>query len=997
VIAWFAGRRIAAWAVLLLVTVLGGLALGRVGISQFPDLAKPALTVQAAWPGASPEAIEQSLVVPIEEAAAQVPDAVRIRSQARRGLALITVELPLGSDVDAAATELRQRLGQMGGRLPREAEAPVVRTTSPDDEPVLALALAGPVPPRVLSDWSLHQVARDLRTVPGVGDVEVVGAGARAVRVWLDARRLQALGIATGEVVDALRRNHLEAAAGSLEDGSGAVSLRLLGEAADLDAFARIPIPSRQGVRIGDVALVEDGFGDGRNLYRVQGEPAQGLLIRKRPGANAVAVADGVMARLPALASALPEGLTLRVVDDRSEPVRHAVHEIGFEIAVAILLTAGVCRFALGGWGATANVILAIPMSLLGAVAVVYLLGWTLNTFTLLGLGLAVGLVVDDAIMVLESIVRRLGPGVPPAVAAVEGTRGIAGAAGAATLAVVAVFSPALVLPGEVGRSFLQFGTALSVAVLLSWVEAVTLTPARCARIPPGAGGHGDPPRWFTAVHRRALARPWLTVAVGVLLCGGGGAAFLALPREIAPRTDQGQLSIGLEGAPGMDLAAMDAAAQAAEAWVRAQPETVLVQTRVWGPGDGVVAGAGLTVGLADGGRERSWVLADRWRSALRREVPEPVKLRTSIPRTALADLPPPGEPVVELRGEDHAQLAAAAERVVEAWRATGLMDRVWTSAAPGPVELRLVPDRDRAADLGLTIADLAGAVGGLTAPVRSGSIQLGGRRAEVVVRLRADQRARRADLLSLPIRVRDGVIPLTSVIDIVEAPSAGTLRRTDRERMVIVGGSLAAGARGSDPMPVLLAAARADLPQGIRVVDAEMGRALAQLISALGWALLGGLAAAGLVLAVQYDSVRLALVALAAAPPAAAGAAVMLWCTGGSLHVITGLGCLLVIGLALKNGILLIDRANQSVQGGMPYRAALLDAAPERFRAVVMTSVVTALAAVPVAVGAGPGAELRAPMARAIIGGIAVSTAVSLLLVPALLALVWKRRMAPV
>ncbi|MFM2089881.1 MAG: hypothetical protein RLZZ127_370, partial [Planctomycetota bacterium] len=969
-IAWFAGRRIAAWAVLALVTVLGGLALGRVGISQFPDLAKPSLNVAAAWPGASPEAVEQALVVPIEEAAAQVPDALRIRSQARRGLATVTVELPLGSDVDAAASDLRQRLAQMGGRLPREAEPPSVRTTSPDDEPVLALALAGPVPPRVLSDWSLHQVARDLRTVPGVGDVEVVGAGARAVRVWLDARRLQALGIAPGDVVDALRRNHLEAAAGSLDDGTGAVGLRLLGEAADLDAFARIPVQARNGVRLGDVALVEDGFGDGRNLYRVQGEPAQGLLIRKRPGANAVAVADGVMARLPALAAALPEGLSLRVVDDRSQPVRHAVHEIGFEIAIAILLTAAVCRVALGGWGATANVILAIPMSLLGSVAVVYLCGWTLNTFTLLGLGLAVGLVVDDAIMVLESIVRRLGPGIPPAVAAVEGTRGIAAAAGAATLAVVAVFSPALVLPGEVGRSFLQFGTALSVAVLLSWVEAVTLTPARCARIPPGSGGHGRAPDWFTAIHARAVARPWLTVAVGFALCAGGGAAFLAVPREIAPRSDQGQLSVGLDGTPGLDLVGMDAAAQAAEAWLRARPETALVQTRVWGPGDGVVAGASLTVGLADGAREPAWVLAEAWRTALRGVVAEPVRVRTSIPRTALADLPPPGEPVIELRGEDHAALAAAAERVLEAWRATGLVDRAWTSAAAGPVEMRLVPDRERAADLGLSVADLAAAVGGLTAPVRAGSIQLGGRRAEVVVRLRADQRARRVDLLSLPIRVRDGVVPLTTVVDIVEAPSAGTLRRTDRERMVIVGGSLVSGGSG-DAMPVLLAAARGALPEGIRAVDAEMGRALSQLIRALGWALVGGLAAAGLVLAVQYDSVRLALVALAAAPPAAAGAAVMLWSTGGSLHVITGLGCLLVIGLALKNGILLIDRANQSVQAGMPHREALLDAAPERFRAVVMTSVVTALAAVPVAIGAGPGAELRAPMARAIIGGI--------------------------
>ncbi len=994
-IGWFARRRVAAWAVLVVAVVLGGLALGNVGISQYPDLARPVITVQATWPGASPEAVEQALAVPIEEAAAQVPGTARIWSQSRRGGVTVGLALPLGADVDAAAVELRQRLAQLARRLPREADAPVVRTANPDDEPILALALTGAVPPRVLSDWSLHLVARDLRTVPGVGDIEVVGAGAREVRIWLDARRLQALGIAPGDAVEALRRNHLDAPAGSLDDGSGAVGLRLLGEAADLGALARLAVRPEAGVRLGDVALIEDGFGDGRNIYRVEGEPAQGLLIRKRPGANAVAVADGVLARIPDLARDLPPELTLRVVDDRTVPIRHAVHEIGFEIVVAILLTAVVCRIALGGWGATANVVLAIPMSLLGAVGVVYLLGWTLNTFTLLGLGLAVGLVVDDAIMVLESIVRRLTPGADPTEAAIAGTRSIAGAAAAATLAVVAVFSPALILPGEVGRSFLQFGTALSVAVLLSWVEAVTLTPARCARIPPGHGGEHAQPRWFAGLNAWVVARPWTTVGLGTALCAAGIAAVLFIPREVAPRTDQGLVQVHVEGGPGMDLAQIDTAVAAIEGWLRAQSETAAVQARIWGPGDGVRPGAMLTVGLSAGGRDPAWILADRWARAAR-EVSPTVQVRASIPRTAIADLPPPGEPSVELRGQDFAVLSAAAQAVIAAWERTGMVERARSSARPGPPELRLIPDRDRAADLGVSVADLATAVGALTAPVRVGSIQVGGQRSDVVVRLRADQRSRRSDLLSLPVRVRDGVVPLAAVVSVGEAPSAGVLARTDRERAVSVSAALVDGASAGDPMPRLLSAAREVLPPGVRVVDSGSGRALADLVRALGWALVGGLAAAGMILAVQYDSVRLALVALAAAPPAAAGAATMLWATGGSLHVVTGLGCLLVIGLALKNGILLVDQANQARLAGVAPRAAILAAAPTRFRAVVMTSLVTALAAVPVAVGFGPGAELRAPMARAVVGGIALSTAISLLLVPALLTIAWRRMREP-
>ncbi len=474
-----------AWMLMASTLLFGLIAAMRIGVSQYPDVDYPNITVSLSWPGASPAAVEREVIEPLEQALSQVEGVQQMSSQARKGSARITLAFDVSRNVDLALQDVQAKVARSQRQLPVDVPAATVSKANPDDTPILTVGVSGPFSRQRLADVARYQVQERLQTVPGVGQISLSGYVNRNLRVWIDASRMAEKNVAINEVLAAIRRDHIELPGGQLEAGGRQINVRLLGEALDLDTFRGIVV-RRDGearVRLSDVALVEDGFEDKSSIAQLDGLPFQALGVLKQRGTNAVSVARAVRERVADIQRDLPAGMKIDVLFDSTTFIEESVHEIEIELGLALLLTALVCWLFLGSLSSTFNVLLAIPMSLLGTVGVIYFLGFTLNTFTLLGLSLAVGLVVDDAVMVLENIHRHAEMGKDRRRAAAEGTHEITFAALAATLAVVAIFLPVVFMGGVVGKFFFQFGVTLSVAVLLSYLEAITLAPARCAQL----------------------------------------------------------------------------------------------------------------------------------------------------------------------------------------------------------------------------------------------------------------------------------------------------------------------------------------------------------------------------------------------------------------------------------------------------------------------------------------------------------------------------------
>lgn len=986
-----------AWMIMLATVVFGGVAATRIGISQFPDVDFPTINVSAAWEGAAPEVIEHDVVEPIEEAVMQVEGVRNVTSSSRQGSGSVTVELDLARDVDLALQDVQTKVAQVQRRLPRDIEPPVVSKTNPEDQPIMWIGLSGPYAPQVLADYARYRVKEKLQTVPGVGEIQV-GTVDRNIRIWIDSDKLDERRVTASEVLAAISEQHVELPAGRLETSGREVNVRVLGEAFNLEEFRRLVVRDDAGapIYLEDVAIVEDGFEDIRRVSRVNGEPAQGMGIRKQRGSNAVAVARGVKETIAEIQKTLPPGMQLAINFDSTQFIEESVHEIQFELLLSVILTAVICWLFLGSLGATLNVILAIPMSLLGTVAFIYFFGFTLNTFTLLGLALAVGIVVDDAIMVLENIFRHGEMGKDRVRAASEGTAEISFAALAATLAVCAIFLPVVFMKGVIGKFFLQFGVTLCVAVLLSYVEAITLAPARSAQmLNAGAErqtklGHFVDVAFdkLSAAYGRVLAmglrRPLLVLALAAGVFVSSLFVFKKLPSEFVPSQDQSRLMIRLQTAVGSDLAETDRVFQRAEQYLMKQPEVVRVFGAVGGFGGGNVNTGILFVTMVPPDeRERS---QQDIASAARREL-------NSYPgvRAVVQDLSQQGFtaqrgfPIeFSVRGPEWEKLIEFSTDMREKLAASGLATDVDTDYQVGMPELRIVPDRDRCADLGVPVEQVATTINALVGGVRTGKYSTGGRRIDIRTRLLAKQRTRPEDLSRLRVRTASGeLVPLSALVKEDERPALQSVTRRDRERAISIYGNVAPGKSQNEAL-AFVEQLGAELPAGYRAVLGGSSVAFRESMSQLMFALVLGIIVAYMVLASQFNSFLHPVTVLSILPLSIAGAAFALLVTGKTLNIFSMIGLLLLMGIAKKNSIILVDYAVQKQREGATAHEAMLKAGPVRLRPILMTTMATMMAAIPPALALGPGAETRGPMAVAIIGGLVISTALSLLVVPA-------------
>jgi len=799
-------------------------------------------------------------------------------------------------------------------------------------------------------------------------------------------------------VLTALQREHVELPAGRIETEGREVSVRVLGEAVDLGTLRRIVVREVSGspVYLENIALIEDGFEDARRLTRVNGEPGQGIGVRKQRGANAVEVARRVRAEMAAIQQTLPEGMSVGINFDSTRYIEDSVREIEIELVLSVLLTALVCWIFLGSLSSTLNVVLAIPMSLLGTIAIIYFLGFTLNTFTLLALALAVGIVVDDAIMVLENIYRHSEMGKDRVRAAREGTHEITFAALAATLAVVAIFIPVVFMKGVIGKFFLQFGVVLCLAVLLSYLEAVTLAPARCAQfLSSGRGSRSRLGRGVDAgfrrlevLYARVLGRVlrrsgWVLLAAGVIF-GLSLLLFRVLPAEFVPSQDQSRLMIRLQTAVGADIHETDRALQRAEGIVAARPEVLRTLVSIGGMGgSGSVNSGTVFVTLADPRRRKvSTAEFSQW---LRREL-------NGIPgvRAVVQDLSQQGFtaqrgfPVeFSVRGSDWDRLVEISQDVMQKMAASGMVVDLDSDYQIGMPELRILPDRARAADLGVSMDDVATTLNALVGGVRAGKYSSGGRRLDVRVRLLAAQRSRPEDISRLRVRSRSGeLIPVSSLVTTEERPALQAVTRRDRERAITITANVAPGHAQGDALKYVEQLSKT-MPVGYRAVLGGASVAFRESRTSLIFALIMGIAVAYMILASQFNSLLHPITVLSILPLSITGALAALWLAGKSINIFSMIGLLLLLGIVKKNSIILVDYANQNRERGLDATAAMAQAGPVRLRPILMTSVATLMAAIPPALGLGAGSEIRTPMAIAVIGGVVLSTGLSLIVVP--------------
>jgi HAE1 family hydrophobic/amphiphilic exporter-1 len=999
-----------AWMLMAFLVVFGGICFVDLGISQMPDVDFPQVRVELTLEGASPEIMESDVIDPIEDELMSVEGIREITGTARHSRANVTIEFHLNKDIDVAVQEVQAKIAQAGNRLPRELDPPIVSKQNADDQTIMWVALSGHTGLQHLVMYAKDELRDKLQTVPGVGEIVMGGYLERNMRIWLKLEELESRELSVDDVIAALQREHVEVPAGRIESGTREMNIRAVGEAPSAAEFGKIVVAYRNEapVLLGQIAVVEDGLSDRRRLARTLGIPAVGLGVKKQHGSNAVAVARGVRKKVDELQKELPTGVMLEVNSDSTVFIEESIQEIQFTLVLSVVLTSLVCWLFLGSWSSTFNILLSIPTSIVGSFIFLYFMGFTLNTFTLLGLSLAVGIVVDDAIMVLENIVRHREKGETRVRAASRGAREITMAAVAATLAIVAIFLPIAFVKGIIGKFLYQFGVTISVAVALSLLEALTLTPMRCAQMlsvgerTSAFGRFLD--RFFRGLgsgYRRLLA-PCLRWSPLVLLAAVGVFAYSlllarAIPQEIVPKQDQSMLIVRLQTPTGSSLDYTDARLRDCERFLEEQREAGLVNryfSMVGGFGGGEVDTGIIFMTLLPPAErpknpktEKPWTQQD-FENVLRARFNRIPGLKGAyVSDLSMRGLTGRGTqfPIqFAVTGPDWEKLGGFAEEMMRRLGQGGLMQDLNSDYQVGMPELRILPDRKRAADLGVSALSIGNTVNALVGGVRVAKFKEGGHRYDVRVRLLSEQRSRPDDVRRLSVRNREGkLVRLSEVVQIFEQATVQTITRRDRKRAITVSANMVQGKSQKDAWEQVQAVAKELLPAGYAI---EITGSSA-LFKDTGWAFLVsiglGVLIAYMVLASQFNSFIQPGHVLLAMPFSITGAILGLLLIGASLNMYSMIGIVLLMGIVKKNSILLVEFTNQMRERGLGVREALLEACPIRLRPILMTSISTVAAALPPALALGPGVETRMPMAVVVIGGVVLSTFLTLFVVP--------------
>ncbi|MBY0504069.1 MAG: efflux RND transporter permease subunit [Bryobacteraceae bacterium] len=997
-------RPVFAAMLILALMVVGGVSFFLLGLDRFPNVDLPIVTVTTAQPGASPTEIEREITERVEAAVNTVSGIEELRSVSSEGISNVVVQFQLGRGVDAAAAEVRQKVDLILNELPRTAEKPVVQKINSDTADVLLYAVTSPRELVALTELVDKQIVDRLSSVNGVGKVSIYGGRKREVQILVDLDRLRAYSLTVSDIAKALRAQNLELPGGTLDQGARSLTVKTMGKVERVEDFARLVIKQTAGyaVRISDVAEVRDAGKEARSVARRNGEPALVLAVAKQSGVNTVAVIDAVQERLDEVRAGLPPDVKLTMVRDQSEFIRASLSSIEEHLVVGAILAALVVYVFLGNWRSTVIAALAIPASIIASFGLMAALGYTLNLMTMLALTLMVGIVIDDAIVVLENIVKVMEEkGLTPEQAAIEGTREIGLAVMATTLSLLAVFVPIGFMGGIVGKFMSSFGFTSAAAIAVSLLVSFTLTPSLAAKwlkhnAHAPASGQSALNRWldehytrllrWSMEHRAAMA--WLCVAVVLSTIPLGmltGFQFIA-------QDDESEYEVSVRLPEGASLAATESVMEDMARTIRR--DVPGVESTLSIPGfnslQKVNQGTILVRLVPASAREldQKSLVAFTRQKLLR----YPSDIYTSVqPVDPFSGGEKNTEVQFVLRGPDLETLGDYSGRALAKMKTNPKLADSDRSFIPGKPELRLMIDRERAADLGVNIDDLAGAVNSLLAGELTGSYGEGKNLYDIRLRARLSERgsAQRLQEILVPRGVPGdtetrGLVPLSQLARFSPGTGPGSIDRLNRQRQVTLYANLAPGASQSEAVTAIRQAV-AELKMEPAYSEALTGNAKELEKTGYYFLLAVGLTFVFMymVLAAQFESLIHPVTILLTLPLSVPFALLSSYLAGQPLNIFSMLGILLLFGVVKKNAILQIDHTNQLRSGGMPRDEAILTANRDRLRPILMTTIALVAGMIPLVVGQGQGAETNRSIGLLVVGGQSLCLLLTLLAVP--------------
>jgi multidrug efflux pump len=982
----------------LAIILFGVISFLRLPVREYPDVDPPIVSITTFYRGASPNVIETEITDVLEEQLATIEGVKSITSSSREQGSVITVEFELKRDVNEASNDIRDRVSRVRGDLPQEADDPIVAKVDANAQPIFWIALSSDRHSGLeISEIADRVLKERLQRLPGVGAVFIGGERKYAMRVWLDPMRMAAHGLTTQDVERAIRRENAEIPAGRVEGTEREFAVRTRGELDTPEQFSAIVVSEREGslVRLGDVADVAVGAEDERTIARYNGQLAVGLGIVKQSKASTIDVAAEVRKALPELTRLLPAGMKLETAYDSSVFIRDSIHEVVNTLIIAMCLVILVILVFLKSMRATLIPTLAIPVSIIGGFAITLLLGYTINILTLLALVLAIGLVVDDAIVMLENVFRHMEMGKDRRRAALDGASEIGFAVLATTITLVAVFVPVSFLTGTVGRLFREFGISVAIAVLISGFVALTLTPMLSSRmLKPihGTGGgwaqrsfdafFASLDRFYTFSLKLALRRKLLLLAGIGALAVAAFFVFRILPRELVPVEDRG-LGFGIVIAPeGSTLEYTDRYMREAESILLPLPER-----------DGLFTATGL--GFGGPGRVTNGFMFLRLKDDRKRSQQEIIAQlfprMMSIPGVLAFVVNPPSlggsgtdNPIeYVLQADSYEQLNQAVGIMMSKATQLGTLINLDSDLRLNKPQLDISIDRDRAAGLGVSVSDIGTTLETFLGGRVVGNFKRGSKQYDVICQLRPSGRATPDMIDNIYLRGQGGLVQLANVVNVRETVAPKELNHYNRVRSATITASLAPGVSLGNALDALDRIAKNDLPAGIKRELAGQSREFRESSNSLFFLFLLAVVFIFLVLAAQFESFIDPLTILLAVPLAVIGALIALFVFRQSINIYSQIGLIMLIGLVTKNSILIVEFANQLRVRGMGITEAVIEASRIRLRPILMTSLATVFGVLPLAIGLGAGAESRRPLGIAVVGGLLFSTFLTLILVP--------------
>lgn len=1013
-------RPITVYMFVSVIVLLGGIAFTRLPVDLMPDVENPTLTVRTDYPGVAPEEVENLVTRPIESALSSAPGVYRINSTSAEGQSSVRVSFDWNVDLDEAANEVRTRIDRVRGTLPEEVESPTIFKFDISQFPILFLAVSGDRDPREMRTFIEHDIQPRLERVPGVAAVDIRGGLRREIHVTLSTEKLHSLNLSVNQIVGILQRENQNRPVGPVDEGKYEVLLRAQGEFDNVEQIRNVVVASRGGIPVymRDVAEVSDSYEEVRQIVRVDDNPGVRLAIRKQSGSNTVEVADRVQAEVERIQKTFP-GISIWPIIDQSRFIRQSIDNVQDSAIQGGILAVLVLLLFLRNVRSTLIVAVSIPITVIGTFLLMHANGFTLNTMSFGALALGVGMIVDNAIVIIENIFRHRESGLEHKEAAIAGTSEVSSAIIASTLTSVAVFVPLVFLAGMTGIMFMQLAFVVGFSQIFSLLVGLTLVPVLCSKYlrvkPPDEKRHpwmnqivsvsGKmldrlDQRYQTAIHWSLSHRKTVVAgALALFLASLGFVPFIGV--EMMPETDEGEVRVDLELPPGTRIEVTDELAKRIEAVVRREvPETEHILSEIGGGGGWQSSGthmANIRVKLVD--------LANRTRSS--EDIANALRSKVNI-QPGLTARTRPGTTnffrrlgqttddrlSVEIRGHDMAVAADLAKRVKDTVESVPGVADAMIGRREGMPEMIVTVDRAKAASIGINASDIADTLETVIGGRRATRFRQEGHEFDILVRLNEEERSSLDQLDQIPIVTPTGQsVPISSLVRMQRREGPVSIERQDQERIVTVSANYADRDLGSIMRDVDERLSGFSLPLGFSFNYGseyeEQQRSFKELLFCLVLAVI----LVYMVMASQFESLRDPLIILFSIPLAAIGVALSLFLTNTTFNIQAFIGTIMLAGIVVNNAIVLIDYTNLlRRRDKLQLRFAVELAGRRRLRPILMTTLTSILGLLPMALGFGEGAEVQAPMARVVIGGLTTSTLITLLFIPTIYTMIEER-----